>query len=137
MSAYTSIALNDSALTPESPGTPATATRTFLPGGKDSNGVWTWYENTTGSTAATRSKMTLSLTPGKDVTRCKIQISTPKAQTVDGIVSAAHVTRSSMEFILPNNGSRDDRRDIRNLTFNALAAAAAVAAIDDLEAVYS
>lgn len=133
MTAKTTIALNDSALTPESPGTPAAGTRTFTPGEMENGNVHTFYETTTGVTAATRSKMTLSLVPSETVTRFKLSIATPKAQTVDGIVKAAHVTRGFMEFILPNDGTRDDRRDIRSLLTYINNDAGFKAMVDDLE----
>lgn len=134
MSAYANMAINDASTTPEAPGTPAIATRTFVPGGKEGN-VWTWYENTTGTTAATRSKMTVSLTPGDSVTRVKVQLSLPKAQTVDGVTSAAHVTRGFAEFIFPANGSRDDRRDVKALLGNILNSTELNAMIGDLEGI--
>lgn len=134
MSAYANLAINDSAQTPESPGTPGAATRTFVPGGKEGN-VWTWYENTTGTTAATRSKLTASLTPGDSVTRMKLQLALPKSQTVDGLVTAAHVTRGFVEFIFPANGSRDDRRDIKALLIAALNTTELSNMVGDLEGV--
>lgn len=133
MAAYANVAINDSGQTPESPGTPAQVLRTFVPGGKDNNGVWTWYDNTTGVTPATRSKLTLSMTQGNSVVRVKANLSTPKAITVDGITEAAHVTRGGVEFLFPLNGSRDDRRDIRILLWNFLGSAAFVSMCDDLE----
>jgi len=134
MSAYANLAINDSAQTPESPGTPGAATRTFVPGGKE-NGVWTWYENTTGTTASTRSKLTVSLTPGNSVTRLKIALALPKAQTVNGIVTAAHVSRGFAEFLFPANGSRDDRRDIKALLIAALNTTELSAMVGDLEGI--
>lgn len=132
MAAFANIAILDSSATPESPGTPAAATRTFVPGGKEGN-VWVWYENTTGTTPATRSKLTASLSAGEEVARLKITLATPKAQTVDGVTKVAHVTRAFMEFILPVNGSRDDRKDIAVLVMNALSAAALWSMLSDLE----
>lgn len=132
MSTYANLAINDSNQTPESPGTPAATTRTFVPGGKE-NGVWTWYENTTGTTAATRSKLTASLTQGKEVTRMKLTLALPKAQTVDGIVSAAHITRGFAEFLFPANCSRDDRRDVKALLVNALNTVEVAAMVSELE----
>jgi hypothetical protein len=133
MTAKTTIAILDSDLTPESPGTPAAATRTFTPGEVEQGNVHTFYEPTTGVTAATRSRMTVALTSGKDVTRMKLTLALPKAQTVDGITQVAHVTRASVEFIFPANGSRDDRRDCRTLTRTALGHADIIAMIDNLE----
>lgn len=136
MTAKTSIAINDSAATPESPGTPAAALRTFVPGEVEAGNVHTFYENTTGTTAATRSKLTAQIVPGTNVQRVKLSIATPKAQTVDGVVVLAHTTRCNLEFFLPNNGSRDDRQDIRALVINALADASIVGMVKDLEGLY-
>lgn len=134
MSAYANLVIADSVNTPEAPGTPAATNRTFVPGGKE-NGVWTWYENTTGTTAATRSKLSVSLTPGKEITRMKVALALPKAQTVDGITTAAHVTRGFSEFLFPVNGSRDDRRDVKALMISALSAADLTAMVSDLEGI--
>lgn len=136
MTAKTTIALLDSAVTPESPGTPAAATRTFIPGEVEAGNVHTFYENTTGSTAATRSKLTIQFVPGAVVNRVKIGIATPKAKTVDGVVVLAHTTRVNMEFLLPVDGSRDDRQDIRVLAMNALVDASIVNMIKELEGLY-
>lgn len=136
MAGKTSIAITDSSDTPESPGTPAAATRTFVPGEIEGSNVHTFYENTTGVTAATRSKMTLSLTPGNGVVRFKAALALPKAQTVDGITKVAHVTRGFVEFILPEDGSRDDRRDILTLIRNLLADATVSPMIREMENLY-
>lgn len=136
MSAKTTIAIYDNAATPESPGTPAAALRTFTPGAVEGGDVHTFYEPTTGTTAATRSKLTLQLIPGAVVHRLKISIATPKAKTVDGIVELAHVTRFNGEFLLPVNGSKDDRQDIRSLATNLFADASFIYMIRDLEDLY-
>jgi hypothetical protein len=133
MPAKTTIAISDSSTTPEAPGTPGAVVRTFVPAEMENGVVHTFYENTTGSTLNTRSKLTLSLTPGDGVTRFKAQLSTPKAQTVDGVVVQAHVTRGSLEFILPADGSRDDRVDIRLLFHNLLANSDVATMIKDVE----
>lgn len=133
MPAKTTLAITDSAQTPESPGTPAVATRTFVPGEMENGVVHTFYENTTGVTANTRSKLTISLTPGDGVVRWKCQLSTPKAQTVDGVVVQAHVTRAFAEFILPADGTRDDRRDSKSLLVSLLALTDIHTMISDLE----
>lgn len=136
MPSKTSIAILDSALTPESPGTPAATTRTFIPGEMEGSNVHTFYETTTGTTAATRSKMTVSIAPGNGVTRVKAQIATPRSQTVDGLVKSAYVCRGFAEFILPEDASRDDRRDIRALLANLLDDPSFVTVVSDLENLY-
>lgn len=136
MASKTSIAIADSPNTPEAPGTPAAATRTFIPGEMENGNVHTFYENTTGVTAATRSKLTVSLVPGNGITRFKAALALPKAQTVDGVTKVAHVTRGFVEYIFPEDGTRDDRRDINALMRNALADATVVLMINDLENLY-
>lgn len=133
MTAKVSLAIVDSALTPESPGTPASATRTFVPGEVENGNVHTFYENTTGSSAATRSRLTVALVPSEKVVKFKYTLSLPKAQTVDGIVKVAHVTRCNVEMIFPVDGTRDDRRDARSLTLSALTDTTIIAMISDLE----
>lgn len=133
MTAKASIGIYDASATPEAPGTPGAALRTFVPGEVENNNVHTFYDTTTGVTAATRSKMTLAIVPGEQVTRVKVSLALPKAQTVDGIIQAAHITRANCEFLCPVNGSRDDRRDIKTLLINALNHTDVATMIGDLE----
>lgn len=133
MSEKAAIVLVDSAATPESPGTPGAANRTFTPGEMENGYVHTFYNTTTGTTPGTRSKMTVSISNGAAVSRVKINIATPKSVTVDGVVKADHVTRGFIEFIFPVNCSRDDRRDIASLLYNSLADATIVNMIHNLE----
>jgi hypothetical protein len=136
MAAKTTIVLADSSDTPESPGTPAAANRTFVPGEMENGNVHTFYETTTGVTAATRSKLTISLTPGNKIVRMKASLALPKAQTVDGVVKVAHVTRGFCEFIFPEDGSRDDRRDCKKLLQNLLTDTTINPMVADLENLY-
>lgn len=133
MTEKASFTLNDAASTPQSPGTPAVVARTFTPGEMENGRVHTFYNTTTGSTGATRSKLTASLTPGNVVNRVKFTLATPKAQTVDGVVVAAHVSRVICEFILPVDASWDDRVDLINLMYNMLANTGLSAMVKELE----
>lgn len=138
MTAKTSIALWDSSLTPESPGTPATGVRTFTPGAMEGN-VHTFYDPTTGLTPATKSKLTISLTPlsaNRNTARIKVAIATPKQRTVNGIVEVAHVNRAFLEFVFDKDSSRDDRRDIGEMIKRCIDNAALVAMVSDLEDIY-
>lgn len=136
MSAKTSIAVLDNSTTPEAPGTPAAATRTFIPGEVENGNVHTFYETTTGTTARSRSKLTVSLTPKQSAVVFQLRLSTPKATVVDDILVVQHVTRSFVEFELPNDGSRDDRLDNKSLTANILNDATIHNMIKDLENLY-
>lgn len=134
MPAKVAIALVDSPSTPESPGTPGAATRTFQPGAVENGNVHTFYEGTTGTTMATKSKATLSLKPASSaspVSRVKMSMALPKAQVVDGITKVAHITRANVEFILPQDCTRDDRRDIRTLIANLINSAEGAALVAD------
>lgn len=139
MTAKSTIALADSSQTPESPGTPAIATRTFTPGQMENGNVHTFYEPTTGVTPATKSKLTISLTPvsaTRNTARIKIALALPKAQTVDGLVVAAHVNRGFIEFVFDKNSTRDDRRDCSELLKQALNNSAITSMVGDLEDIY-
>lgn len=133
MTEKASFTLTDSAATPESPGTPAAVNRTFTPGEVENGYVHTYYNTTTGTTASTRSKLTMSISTNDKIARVKLAIATPKAQTVDGVVQAAHVTRGFAEFIIPVDASRDDRKDILILVYNALASAPMAGLVHELE----
>lgn len=136
MAVKTSIALLDSASTPEAPGTPAAATRTFIPGEIEGDNVHTFYETTTGNTAATRSKLTASIKSGNGVSRVKVAIALPRSQTVDGVLKAAYVCRGFIEFIVPEDAIRDDRRDLLVLTRNILDNTTIGPMISELENLY-
>jgi hypothetical protein len=133
MTEKASFVLVDAASTPQSPGTPAAANRTFTPGEMENGRVHTFYNTTTGTTVATRSKLTASITPGDTVTRVKYTLATPKAQTVDGVVISAHVTRCIMEFIIPNDATWDDRVDSINLAYGMLANTGLSTMVKELE----
>lgn len=136
MTAKASLVLVDSVLTPEAPGTPAASNRTFVPGDVENGNVHTFYDTTTGTTAATRSKLSVQLvspTGNGNVARMKVSLALPKAQTIDGIVQQAHVTRAFAEFLFPVDSSRDDRRDIKALLISALNSADLSAMVGDLE----
>lgn len=125
MTAKTTISLLDSALTPESPGTPAAATRIFTPGALENGYIHTFYEGTSGTTPATRSKLTLSLSPATATkpSRTKGQLMIPKAKIVDGVVEVAHVNRGFVETVFDKDATRDDRRDMTTLLYSLIASA--------------
>lgn len=133
MTEKASFVITDSADTPESPGTPAAANRTFTPGEMENGSVHCFYNTTTGTTPATRSKFTASLTSGQVVHRVKFSLALPKAQTVDGVVKVAHVSRAIVEFILPIDCSRDDRRDLLTLMYDALSTSGFNTMVIDVE----
>lgn len=118
MPSKASLAVLDSASTPVA-GTPASATRTFIPGEVENN-VHAFYEPTTGTNAATRTKFTASVSPGNGVHRIKYALALPKAVTADGLTKAAHVNRAFVEFIVHEDSTWDDRADLRALIANLL-----------------
>lgn len=133
MAEKVAVGLDDAALTPESPGTPAVVTRTFTPGEMENGYVHTFYNTNTGTTPASRSKVTASISVGDTVSRVKFAIALPKATTVDGVVKVDHVTRCFCEFVLPANCSRDDRRDVKALLNAILANSTFKEMVDNLE----
>jgi hypothetical protein len=139
MTAKAAITLADAGDTPESPGTPAVANRVFTPGAMENGNVHTFYNSTTGVTPATKSKMTVSLTPlstTRNTSRVKIAIAAPKSQTVDGIVQVAHINRGFVEFVFDKNSTRDDRRDLKELVKQSLNDAGILGMIADGEDLY-
>lgn len=139
MTQKAALTLADSSLTPESPGTPASANRVFTPGAVENGNVHTYFEPTTGVTPATKTKLTVSLTPTsatRNTARIKIAFALPKAQTVNGIVTAAHVNRVFNEYVFDKDSTRDDRRDAKILLISLLNDAVMNAMIGDLEDVY-
>lgn len=139
MSAKTTISLTGSSLTPESPGTPVTETRVFTPGEVENGNVHTFYNNYTGSTPDTMSKLTLSLQPPKtnsEICRVVYTLALPLAQTVDGVVSRAHVNRSKTEYIFHKDSTRDERRDMRELNKQISNSAEVADMVDNIYGLY-
>jgi hypothetical protein len=136
MTQKVALTLADSASTPESPGTPAAANRSFVPGAMEQGYVHTFYNTTTGTSPAALSKLSVSLSPAgpnKPVSRIKLGLGTPKTQTIDGLVVVDHVNRCFVEFVFDENSTRDDRLDIRSLMINTLADAGVLEMVKNLE----
>lgn len=145
MAAAANIVLNDAQATP--------VAHTFVPLGPDENGVW-WFEDQSAASPIGYNKISVSLSrplsgaqgdsAEKRMARCKIVIHTPKLEnvtnsTVSGISPAptlSYVMRSTVEFILPEKGNLQDRKDIRKYLQFLLADTTVVNAVESLQNIW-
>lgn len=116
---------------PDALGTPVN--HTFVPLGKDANNVY-WFEDQSASSAIGYWKISVEVkrplpgAPGAAsssdrVSRVKLAIHEPQLETLgtndNGLVppaTIAYIMRSSLEFILPERGSLQNRKDLRKMT---------------------
>lgn len=145
MAAAANIVLNDAQATP--------VAHTFIPLGPDQNGVW-WFEDQSAASPIGYNRISVSLTrpltsrqgesAANRVTRVKIGVHTPKLEnvtnsTISGISPAptiSYTMRSNVEFILPEKGSLQDRKDLRKYVQFAMADAAIVNAVESLQGIW-
>lgn len=145
MPAAANIVLADALATP--------VNHTFIPLGKDSKGVF-WYEDQSQSSPIGYWKISLELkrplpgAPGQAsssdrVSRVKISLHAPYLETLgtndNGLTppaTVAYIVRSSTEFILPERGVLQNRKDARKMHALLLADAQLIAAIEALQSVY-
>jgi len=145
MAAVSNIVLTDAQATP--------VNHTFIPLGKDAKGVW-WFEDQSGDSAIGYNRLSISITrpsqaavgqvdKGDRVNRVRIGISTPKPETLgtggNGFVPAptlAYVERFSAEFILPDRGNLQGRKDLRKYASTLLANTHVVNAVELLQNIY-
>lgn len=121
MAAVVNIVLNDAQATP--------VAHTFIPLGPDGNGVW-HFEDQSGTNPLGYNRITLSLQrppPSKSgdnsatrMARVKVAISCPTLETLgtadNGITpppTVAYVVRASLEFMIPERATLQNRKDIR------------------------
>lgn len=135
---------------PDAQGTPVN--HTFVPLGTDDKGVW-WYEDQSASAPIGNNKISLSITrPGnpaagtssKDrVSRVKLGVHLPTLTTLGtsdtGLTpppTVQYVERFSGEFIIPEETSLQNRKDVRKYLLGLLADAQVVDLIENLRNVY-
>lgn len=112
-------------------GTPVN--HTFVPLGKDANNVY-WFEDQSRPSAIGYWKLSVDVkrplpgAPGNAssadrVARVKLAMHQPQLETLGtndaGLTppsTIAYISRSSVEFILPERGSLQDRKDLRKMT---------------------
>lgn len=144
MAAVTSIALLDAQATPVS--------HTFIPLGPDKNGVW-WWEDQSGASEIGYNRLSASITkPGNPsngmtsadrVTRVKLTIHTPKLETTAtndaGLIpppTIAYIPRMNVEYLLPQRGVLQDRKDIRKYSYLLLQHQVVIDMVESLQSVY-
>jgi hypothetical protein len=145
MSAVANIVLADAQATP--------VNHTFIPLGPDTNGVW-WFEDQSASSPIGYNRISVLLTrpagpaPGdassnSRVSRVKIGMHTPKLETVAnnsaGLTpppTVAYIPRVNVEFILPERGNLQDRKDVRKFMANLLSETQVTAMVETLQNIY-
>lgn len=145
MGAVSTIVLPDAQATP--------VNHSFIPLGSDAKGVW-WFEDQTGDSALGFQRISISLTRpallavgksdrGDRINRVKIGISLPRLETLGASVNGyvptptlAYVERASMEFMLPDRATLQDRKDVRKYLSGLLANVHVIAAVETLQTIY-
>jgi hypothetical protein len=117
MPARASFAVNDRETSP--------VAHTFLPRGRDSEGVWEFYE--AGSTAIGENQFTIQIRESGANYKVRIKLELPivVTQTING-VSQPVVDRTSFVdsvFTMSKRSSVQERKNLVGLHYNALAAA--------------
>jgi len=145
MPAAANIVLADALVTP--------VNHTFIPLGKDAKNVF-WYEDQSQSSPIGYWKISLELkrplpgAPGQAATsdrvsRVKLTLHEPQLETLgtndSGLTppaTVAYVPRWTSEFILPERGVLQNRKDIRKMAASLLADAQVVSAVESLQPIY-
>lgn len=145
MPAVSNIVLNDAQATP--------VAHTFNPMSVDpKTGTW-WFEDQSASSSIAFNRMSIQLikplppAPGQAssgrMNRVKIAIHTPKAETLGtndaGITPSptiGYIPRCTMEFVLPERASLQDRKDIRKYAQFVVADSNVLALIENLQNFY-
>lgn len=144
MAAVANIVLADAQGTP--------VNHTFIPLGPDPDGVW-WYEDQSASTPIGYWKISLQLVrpkspaPGQSssnrVSRVKIGFHQPTLETLGtndaGLTpppTVSYIERFNGEFILPEQTTLQNRKDIRKMSMNLFADAQVVGMVESLQNVY-
>jgi hypothetical protein len=145
MPAVANIVLADAQATP--------VNHTFIPLGPDTNGVW-WFEDQTSGTAeigwnriSVELKRPRNPAPGQSsserMSRVKIGIHTPKLETLGNNSAGytppptiAYIARANIELMIPERGSLQDRKDLRKYTEKVLADANIVLVAEQLQSYF-
>lgn len=144
MSAVAAITLADALATP--------VNHNFIPLGPDAKGVW-WYEDQSQIAPVGFWRISVSLTRSPSpsvgssaagrVSRVKISVHEPQLETLsnaaNGLTPApqvAFITRSMVEFVLPERSSLQNRKDIRKMTALLLGDLQVVNMIENLQGVF-
>lgn len=145
MPAVANIVLADAQATP--------VNHTYIPLGPDSNGVW-WFEDQSQSTPIGYWRLSIQLKrPGppaagqasniERVSRATLTMHQPVLETLGtndaGITPAptvSYIPRSKQEFILPERGTLQNRKDLRKMSASLLSDTLVIAVIESLQNIY-
>lgn len=144
MSAVTPIVLTDAQATP--------VNHTFIPLGPDSSGVW-HFEDQTGGVSSGFQRISISLkraapiSPGKSsasqINRVRLSVSCPRLETMSnsagGFTPApvvAYIEKGSVELLLPDRSTSQDRKDLRKYLVGLLGNTHVISAVEDLQSIY-
>lgn len=141
MPAASNIVLADALATP--------VNHTFIPLGKDANGVY-WFEDQSQASAIGYWKLSVEVkrplpgSPGAQsssdrVSRVKLALHEPQLETLGtndaGLIppsTISYIMRSSAEFILPERGSLQNRKDLRKMTAGLINEAQIIMCVEGL-----
>jgi len=145
MPAVANIVLADAQATP--------VNHTYIPLGPDANGAW-WFEDQSQSTPIGYWRMSIQLKrPGNPsagarsdverVSRVTITMHQPVLESLGtndaGLTpppTVSYIPRSKQEFILPERGTLQNRKDLRKMSASVLADATVVSVIENLQNIY-
>lgn len=138
MPAVAAITINDGQATP--------VAHTFDPTGPDTNGAFSYVDNSSG-VALGFPRITLSKSDPRgnsSVYRVKGRFEIPVLETANGAnpegytpgPAVAYTVRGNMEFLLPQRSDTDERKDILAYVSNFLQLALAESLIHDLEGIW-
>jgi hypothetical protein len=135
---------------PDAQGTPVN--HSFVPAGQDKNGMW-WYEDSSASAAIGNNRVSLLLTrplppspkeaSAGRMSRVKLGIHLPTLTTLGtndaGLTpppTLQYIERANVEFMIPEEASLQNRKDIRKYLLGLLADTQVIAMIESLQNVY-
>lgn len=145
MPAVANIVLADALATP--------VNHTYIPLGPDSSGVW-WFEDQSQASPIGYWRLSISLKrptnpsvgaqAGSDrVSRVLLTMHQPVLETLgtsdSGITpppTVSYIPRSKQEFILPERGTLQNRKDLRKMSASLLSDTLVVAVIENLQNLY-
>lgn len=144
MPAVAQIVLADALATP--------VNHTFIPLGQDSQGVW-WYEDQSQLSPVGFWRISIQLVRAKNpavgvssqdrVSRVKVGLHEPVLETLsnaaNGLTPApivAFISRTLTEYILPERGNLQNRKDLRKMSAALQSNAQVIAAVEDLQGIY-
>lgn len=144
MGAVSNIVLPDAQATP--------VNHTFIPLGQDAQGAW-WFEDQATDSPIGFQRISISLkrpapsvgkkTNPDQMNRVRVTLNMPRLETLgtggNGFVpppTVAYVARASMEFMIPDRATLQDRKDARKYILGVLANAQLVAAVENLQNIY-